>query len=46
MLQLFRYFVIQEREADLCIATFGRSLYVLDNIRPLRKLAAQKGILI
>lgn len=36
--------VIQEREADLCIATFGRSLYVLDDIRPLRKLAAQKGI--
>jgi photosystem II stability/assembly factor-like uncharacterized protein len=36
---------IQEREADLCIATFGRSLYVLDDIRPLRKLAAQKGVL-
>ena len=36
--------VIQEREADLCIATFGRSLYVIDDIRPLRKLAAQKGI--
>lgn len=30
---------IQEREADLAIATFGRSIYVLDNIRPLRKLA-------
>lgn len=31
---------IQEREADLVIATFGRSLWVLDDIRPLRKLAA------
>jgi hypothetical protein len=36
--------VIQEREADLVIATFGRSLWVLDDIRPLRKLAANKGI--
>ncbi|MFN3794695.1 MAG: WD40/YVTN/BNR-like repeat-containing protein [Chitinophagaceae bacterium] len=35
---------IQEREADLAIATFGRSLWVLDDIRPLRKLAATKGI--
>ncbi|MEJ7675072.1 MAG: hypothetical protein WKF59_20805 [Chitinophagaceae bacterium] len=34
---------IQEREADLAIATFGRSLYILDDIRPLRKIAAQKG---
>ncbi|MBS1758563.1 MAG: hypothetical protein JST23_00465 [Bacteroidetes bacterium] len=34
---------IQEREADLCIATFGRSLWVLDDIRPLRKLAANAG---
>ena len=34
---------IQEREADLAIATFGRSLWVLDDIRPLRKLAAGKG---
>jgi len=31
---------IQEREADLVIGTFGRSIYVLDNIRPLRQLAA------
>jgi len=31
---------IQEREADLCIASFGRAIYVLDDIRPLRKLAA------
>ncbi|MBL7747333.1 MAG: hypothetical protein JNM19_07910, partial [Chitinophagaceae bacterium] len=34
---------IQEREADLVIATFGRALWVLDDIRPLRKLAAMKG---
>ncbi|MBC7850960.1 MAG: hypothetical protein H7Y31_14555 [Chitinophagaceae bacterium] len=36
---------IQEREADLAIATFGRSLWILDDIRPLRKLAASKGTL-
>ncbi len=36
---------IQEREADLCIATFGRAMYVLDDIRPLRKLASQNGLL-
>ena len=36
---------IQEREADLVIATFGRAIYILDDIRPLRKLASQKGIL-
>ncbi|MBW0159933.1 MAG: hypothetical protein KXJ51_00975, partial [Sediminibacterium sp.] len=35
--------VIQEREADLVIATFGRALWILDDIRPLRKLAANKG---
>lgn len=35
---------IQEREADLAIATFGRSLWILDDIRPLRKLAANKGV--
>jgi photosystem II stability/assembly factor-like uncharacterized protein len=34
---------IQEREADLAIASFGRALFVLDDIRPLRKLAANKG---
>ncbi|MEQ1675118.1 MAG: hypothetical protein ABL876_00375 [Chitinophagaceae bacterium] len=34
---------IQEREADLVIATFGRALWILDDIRPLRKLAAAKG---
>jgi len=35
--------VIQEREADLVIGTFGRSLYVLDDIRPLRVLAKNQG---
>jgi photosystem II stability/assembly factor-like uncharacterized protein len=34
---------IQEREADLVIGTFGRALWVLDDIRPLRKLAAGTG---
>lgn len=37
---------IQEREADLAIATFGRSLWILDDIRPLRKVAATKGTLV
>lgn len=36
---------IQEREADLVIATFGRALWILDDIRPLRKIAATKGVL-
>lgn len=36
---------IQEREADLVVATFGRSLYVLDNIRPLRQVAADGKVL-
>jgi photosystem II stability/assembly factor-like uncharacterized protein len=34
---------IQEREADLIVATFGRSLWVFDDIRPFRKVAANKG---
>lgn len=34
---------IQEREADLAIATFGRSLYILDDIRPLRTIAANNA---
>lgn len=34
---------IQEREGDLVIGTFGRSLYVLDDISPLRKIAATNG---
>ena len=36
---------IQEREADLVIATFGRAIYVLDNIRPLRQMAANGKLL-
>ncbi len=36
---------IQEREADLAIATFGRALWIMDDIRPLRKVAAEKGML-
>ncbi len=34
---------IQEREADLVIGTFGRAIWVLDDIRPLRKAAANSG---
>lgn len=37
--------VIQEREADLVIGTFGRSIYVLDDIRPLREYAKQGATL-
>lgn len=37
--------VIQEREADLVMATFGRAIWVLDNIRPLRAIAKNKGML-
>lgn len=33
--------VIHPREHDLIIGTFGRALYVLDDIRPLRELAAR-----
>ena len=34
---------IQEREADLVIGTFGRSMWVLDDIRPLRVIAKNSG---
>jgi photosystem II stability/assembly factor-like uncharacterized protein len=34
---------IQERESDLAIATFGRAIWIVDDIRPLRKMAANKG---
>src|SRR6478672_1285676 len=34
---------IQEREADLVVATFGRALWIMDDIRPLRRIAANKG---
>ncbi len=33
--------VIQPKEHDLVIGTFGRAIYVLDDIRPLRALAQQ-----
>lgn len=32
---------IQEREADLAMATFGRGFYVLDNYTPLRELSEE-----
>ena len=33
--------VIQARESDLVIATFGRGFYVLDDITPLRQMKAE-----
>jgi photosystem II stability/assembly factor-like uncharacterized protein len=33
--------VIHPREHDLAIATFGRSMWILDDIRPLREIAQQ-----
>lgn len=37
--------VIHPREHDLVIGTFGRSAYVLDDIRPLRAMAANSSIM-
>ncbi len=37
--------VIQPREQDLAIGTFGRAFYILDDIRPLRAIAQNKDIL-
>ncbi|MEM8895741.1 MAG: hypothetical protein AAGC88_14255, partial [Bacteroidota bacterium] len=37
--------VIHPTEHDLVVATFGRSVFVLDDIRPLREAAANKAIL-
>jgi len=37
--------VIQAREHDLVIGTFGRAAWVLDDIRPLRALAGDNSIL-
>ena len=37
---------LQEREADLVIGTFGRSVYILDDIRPLRKIASTGGLVL
>ena len=36
-----RDMVIQARESDLVIATFGRGFYVLDDITPLRQMKAE-----
>ena len=37
--------VIHPRENDLVIGTFGRAAWVLDDIRPLRAIARNKGLL-
>ncbi len=37
--------VIHPREQDLVIGTFGRAAWVLDDIRPLRAIASDPGIL-
>ncbi len=37
--------VIQSREHDLVIGTFGRAAWVLDDIRPLRALAKDRSVL-
>lgn len=37
--------VIQEREHDLVIGTFGRAAWVLDDIRPLRAIAKNTSVL-
>ncbi len=37
--------VIHPREHDLVIGTFGRAAWVLDDIRPLRKIAKNKNVL-
>lgn len=34
---------IHPRDADLIVATFGRSLWILDDIRPLREIAKTNG---
>ncbi|GAC1419684.1 MAG: hypothetical protein NVS1B13_01070 [Flavisolibacter sp.] len=33
----------QEREGDLAIATFGRALWIVDDIGPLRRIASREG---
>jgi photosystem II stability/assembly factor-like uncharacterized protein len=37
--------VIQEREDDLVIGTFGRAAWVLDDIKPLREIASNSSVL-
>ncbi len=34
---------IQERESDLVIGTFGRAIYILDDLEPLREVARTRG---
>jgi hypothetical protein len=36
-----RDIAIQKRESDLVVATFGRGIYILDDITPLRRVSAQ-----
>lgn len=36
---------IQERESDLVIGTFGRSVYVIDNYSPIRELAKDSSLI-
>lgn len=38
-----RSIVTHPRDHDLAIGTFGRSIYIIDDIRPLRELAANEG---
>jgi photosystem II stability/assembly factor-like uncharacterized protein len=40
-----RGLVVHPREHDLVVGTFGRSAYVLDDVRPLRALAQEPDIL-
>jgi len=40
-----RDIVLQERESDLVLATFGRGFYILDDYSPLRELSADKDII-
>ena len=37
--------VIHPREHDLVLGTFGRAAFVLDDIRPLRAMAAQRSVM-
>ncbi len=39
-----RDMVIQERENDLVLATFGRGFYILDDYSPLREMARNKAV--
>ena len=40
-----RDLALQEREADLVVGTFGRAIWVLDDIRPLRAIASNQDLL-